>query len=364
MPLIWAAISGHGYGHAAQVVPVLNALGRVVPGLRAVLRTTVPASFFQDRLAIPWEHSAVQQDIGCIQDGPLTIDVEATWQAHARFHRSWEERLEAETAAIAATRPALVVADIPYLALAAGKRAGIPAVALASFTWDLVLAEYPAPAGIETGAVLEAMRTAYAGADLALRMAPAPKLDVFHRRVDIRPIAEPSAPARHALRETLGLAAHERSVLIGFGGIPLSALPFDRLESLVGFRLLFDGPVPSGSRRVVSSRALPFSFKTLLASADIIMTKPGYGTIVEAVALGQPVVYVRRYNFADEQALVEYLHRHGRGVELSRDDFFDGRWEAALANICTATIPPDPPVAGGAAEAAALLAPYCANVRG
>ena len=26
MPYIWCAISGHGYGHAAQVVPVLNAL--------------------------------------------------------------------------------------------------------------------------------------------------------------------------------------------------------------------------------------------------------------------------------------------------------------------------------------------------
>jgi hypothetical protein len=364
MPLIWAAISAHGYGHAAQVVPVLNALGRIVPGLHAILRTTVPASFFQDRLTIPWEHHAVQQDVGCIQEGPLTIDVDATWREHTRFHRSWEERLEAETAAMAATRPALVVADIPYLALAAGKRAGIPVVALASFTWDLVLTEYPAPSGVETGVVLETMRAAYAGADLALRMAPAPKLDVFQRLVDIRPVAEPSVPARQALRETLGLAPEERSVLIGFGGIPLSSLPFDRLESLDGFCLLFDGTVPSGSRRVRSGRALPFSFKTLLASADIIMTKPGYGTIVEAVALGQPVIYVRRYNFADEQVLVDYLHRHGRGVELPRDDFFAGRWEAALKDICTTTASPHPPVAGGAEEAAAFLAPYCANVRG
>ena len=55
MPLIWCSISGHGYGHAAQVVPVLNALGRLVPNLKALLRTTVPAGFFEPRLAIPWE---------------------------------------------------------------------------------------------------------------------------------------------------------------------------------------------------------------------------------------------------------------------------------------------------------------------
>ena len=57
MPIIWCAISGHGYGHAAQVVPVLNALGSLVPGLTAILRTTVPASFFHDRLTIQWELS-------------------------------------------------------------------------------------------------------------------------------------------------------------------------------------------------------------------------------------------------------------------------------------------------------------------
>ena len=53
MPLIWCSISGHGYGHAAQVVPVLNALGRLVPNLSAILRTSVPADFFEPRLDIP-----------------------------------------------------------------------------------------------------------------------------------------------------------------------------------------------------------------------------------------------------------------------------------------------------------------------
>ncbi|MBH0180444.1 MAG: hypothetical protein HP490_01870 [Nitrospira sp.] len=72
MPLLWAAISAHGFGHAAQVVPVLNALGRLVPNLRVLLRTMVPASFFEHRLTVPWELSAVQQDVGCIQNGPLT----------------------------------------------------------------------------------------------------------------------------------------------------------------------------------------------------------------------------------------------------------------------------------------------------
>jgi len=356
LPLIWAAISAHGFGHAAQVVPVLNALGRLLPGVHAILRTTVPASFFKDRLVIPWELSAVQQDIGCIQDGPLTIDVEATWLEHERFHATWNDRLQQEVTAMKAARPDVVLADTPYLALAAGKAAAIPTVALASFTWDLVLSEYVAPPAIDRSALLHSIRQSYAQADVALRIIPAPKIDAFQRINDIGPIAEPASPARDQLATVLALAPGERTVLVGFGGIPLTSLPFADLEQLTGYRFLFDGPILPCSTKFVSTHSLPFSFKTLMASVDVIMTKPGYGTIVEAVELQQPLLYVRRYNFADEPPLVDYLHRYGRGVELSIDDFMQGRWEPALQQVLASPAPslPAPSPAGGA-EAAAFI---------
>lgn len=358
MPLIWAAISAHGFGHAAQVVPVLNALGKRVPGLRALLRTTVPASFFQDRLAIPWVMSPVQQDVGCVQNGPLSIDIEATWREHHRFHATWADRLQMEVAAMQQARPDLVLADTPYLALAAGKRAGIPTIALASFTWDLVLRDYQAPPSIHKGALLQSIQQAYADADFALHITPAPPMRFCADMTDIGPIAEPVAAARAQLAEALHLAPEERTVLVGFGGIPLETLPFDSLARLHGYRFLFDGPFPGGRSQFVSTRSLPLSFRTLMASVDVIMTKPGYGTLVEAVALATPLVYVRRYNFADEPPLVEYLHRHGRGIELSREDFTQGRWQYALEQslkIPAPPIPPPPPT--GADDAAKLLAP-------
>jgi UDP-N-acetylglucosamine:LPS N-acetylglucosamine transferase len=122
---------------------------------------------------------------------------------------------------------------------------------------------------------------------------------------------------------------------------------------------LFDGPILPGSTKFVSIHSLPYSFKTLMASVDVIMTKPGYGTIVEAVALHQPVVYVQRYNFADEPPLVDYLHRYGRGTELSIGDFSQGRWEPALKQVLTLPQPAfTPPASTGAMQAASILAPY------
>jgi UDP-N-acetylglucosamine:LPS N-acetylglucosamine transferase len=114
--------------------------------------------------------------------------------------------------------------------------------------------------------------------------------------------------------------------------------------------------VPDRYTRIHAASALPFSFRTLLASADLIVTKPGYSTVVEAVALGKPVVYVRRYNFADEQALVDYLHRYGRAVELSEQDFTVGRWQVALDQVQAVPPPPEAaPPPTGAADAACFL---------
>jgi len=340
-------------------VPVLNALGILIPGLTAILRTTVPAAFFQDRLAIPWELSPAQQDIGCIQDGPLKIDIDATWAAHRHFHETWEARLSIEVAAMQAASPALVIADTPYLAIEAGFRARIPTIALTNFTWDLVLKDYCCTTDHSQQQLIQRIREAYMKADRALRITPAPTIDVFSNMIDIAPIASPNSPERDRLASALALAHDERTVLVGFGGIPLTSLPLEYMEQLQPYRFLFDGPVPPEYSRIHSTKTLPFSFKTLIASVDVIMTKPGYGTIVEAVALQQPVLYVRRYNFADEPPLVDYLHRYGRGVELSMDDFTQGRWETALRKAGEF---PNPSVAAppptGAAAAAAILAPY------
>jgi hypothetical protein len=358
LSIIWCAISGHGYGHAARTIPVINELGRRVPDLKAVLRTTVPAHFFRDRVTIPWELQPVQQDIGCVQKGPLYIDVPATWDAHARFHAQWEQRVTQEVSAMQSVGPQVILADTPYLAGYAGLEAGIPTVALATFTWDEVLEPLADPEQPHHQAILAEIRQCYKYADFALRIAPGLPLRSVAKVLDIGPIAQPAATRRQEVRAHLGLAESDQLVLIGFGGIPLDSLPWDRMVQMQGYRFVVDSAPTHSSSRIHARSALPYSFKTLLASADVIMTKPGYGTIVEAVALGLPVIYVRRYNFADEPPLVEFLHRYGRGSELSLADFVAGQWEPAFDAIQTASASASPPPCTGAADAAQELSRY------
>ncbi len=362
--VVWCAISGHGFGHAAQVVPVLNELCRLRPDLRATLRTQVPPWFFQDRLTLSWTHSPVQQDVGCIQQGPLQIDTAATWDAHARFHTGWERKVQEEVQAIQAAKPSLVLSDISHLAIEAGAKAGIPTVGLCNLSWDRILEPLAEPSRTDQREIIAHIQRAYAHAELMLRLAPGLALPAFSKIVDIGPIASPLAPDPFALRKAIGAAPTDRIVVVGFGGIALNTLPFEQLEQLAGYRFIISGTVPDWCRQSVSASALAMPFGALLASTDLLVTKPGYSTIVEAVALGKPVVYVRRYNFADEQSLVDYLHRYGRAVELSTRDFAEGQWEPALTTALTAPAPQiQAPAPHGAVEAAHLLSQYLAGHR-
>jgi hypothetical protein len=359
MPLIWCSISGHGFGHAAQIVPVLNELGRRIPSLKALLRTTVPSWLLQDRVHIPWDISACEQDIGCVQQGPLHIDTEGTWDAYDRFHTSWMERISQEAGAIERHSPDLILSDISYLAIEAGARANIPVVGLSSLCWDQALIHLQQETPTRTATIIQQIEHSYSLADLMIRVAPSIPMPAFRRTIDVGPIGARVEPNHQGIRHALGASPDERIVGIAFGGIPFISLPWDRIEAMTGYRFIVSGPVPPQVHRVVSSDMLPFHFQTIMASCDILITKPGYGTIVEAVASGTRVIYVRRYNFVDEDSLVRYLLRYGRGLELSVEDFLSGRWEQTMQAIMAIPASQTPaPTATGAREAADILKTY------
>lgn len=359
MPLIWCSISGHGFGHAAQVVPVLNELGRRISSLKVLLRTTVPSWLFQDRLHVPWEISACEQDIGCVQQGPVHIDVEGTWTAYDRFHRNWSDRLSQETDAITRHSPSVLLSDISYLAIEASARANIPVVGLSSLCWDQVLIHLQDEMPPASSPVIEQIHRSYALANLMIRVTPSIAMPAVRRTLDVGPIAARLTPDHRGVRHALGAFPDERIVAIAFGGIPLTSLPWPQIEAMTGYRFIVSGPVPPHIQRVVSSDTLPFRVQTIMTSCDILLTKPGYGTIVEAVASGTRVIYVRRYNFVDEDVLVSYLHRYGRGLELSVEEFLNGRWETTMDAAMAIPVPQaSSPAATGAAEAADILMKY------
>jgi hypothetical protein len=103
---------------------------------------------------------------------PLEVLVEETARAYLDFHEGWGRRVAEQARELAAVRPDGVLANVPYLILAAAERSGIPAVALCSLNWADIYAHY-CGSRPEAQTLRQQMLEAYCSAVLFLKPEPA-----------------------------------------------------------------------------------------------------------------------------------------------------------------------------------------------
>ncbi|MCG6943464.1 MAG: hypothetical protein LJE69_19710 [Thiohalocapsa sp.] len=356
---LFIAATAHGYGHVAQVSAVAHGLRRRDPSLRITLAATVDTGFLRERLPSGVEVLDRALDVALPMDGPLRVQWEAGLEVYAAFDAEHERHLAAQRALLAELRPDLVLADIPWLPLAAARALGIPAAGLCSLSWLDILAE--GPVGARLPAALAAhMRDAYAGAELFLRPAPSMPMAWLPNGRDIGPIAavRPRDPA--GLRRRLGVAADTRLVLMQFGGAGSLRPP---LDMPLPPKTLLLTPVPELAERpdtvLVGPAAGPeaLAVTDVLASCDAIITKPGYGTFAEAACHGIPVLSVPRGDWPEEPHLDQWLARQVPFRSLPLAELAAGHLAAPLAELLAAG-PAEPVPATGVDEAVELLAPW------
>lgn len=353
---IWCALSAHGYGHLAQTAPVLKALHRLTPSVEIRIAGDFDPALLTERLPFPWTLEHRDQDVGLVQNGPLSIDLEGTARAIEALHGAWEERLAVETRAMAAWKPDLVLADIPYLAIRAARDLGLPVVALTSLSWDEVIAAYFDVTRGPAHKWWTTIRQVYAEVDLAIQLTPALSGEAFPRRLSVPPPLTPGTP--RDLRTALGVPDDPRPLVLGgLGGIVEKNLPLERLRTEDGFIWLLDLPDNRGvGGNVASTRALNgWSYADLTASVDAMVGKPGYNTVVETAANRIPFIYARRRPFPDEGPLCDWLDRYGRGVEITQEAFFAGAWAEPVREALALAFPETPPALDGGERAAAII---------
>lgn len=347
------SLSYHGYGHIAQASQVVNALRRRLPALRLRIQCAAPRELLARWFEGEFDHERRACDFGMLMDNALDVRREPSLAAYREFHAAWAARVAQEAAHLQALAPDLVLSNIAYLPLAAAREAGLRAAALCSLNWADILEGYCAEPE-EFAPVLREMRAAYRGAELFIQPTPHMPMPGLDNARTVGPIARIGTRRRAQLRERIGLPAGSRVVILGLGGIP-TELPIDAWPVHPGlFWLVPDDWICRHPHAIPFARAR-MSFIDLLASSDALLTKPGYGSIAEAVCNGVPVLYLRRRDWPEEPHLVAWLKRHGVSAEIERAALLRGELIEALQEVLGKS-PESIPAAGGAEEAAELLA--------
>lgn len=360
-------VSGHGFGHASRVIEVINAVLAARPETRIGVRTAAPRWLFDLTVKGRVTFSHLEADTGIVQVDALTLDEADSIRRAAAFHSDLVTRAATETRILREINAGLVVGDIPPLAFAVAHAAGLPSIALGNFTWDWIYADYPrvrlAPS------LLPAIRSAYAKGTMALRLPMHGGFESFASVQDIPFIARHASKPREEVLKALKLPGDKPLVLVSFGGYGLPSLDADQLAKLRKYTVVTTANVPLGrNRKDASERKGAFvsipeeavydagvRYEDLVAAADAVVTKPGYGIVAEAIANDTAVLYTARGHFPEYDVIVREMPQYVRTAFIDHTDLFAGKWEPHLDRLLAQPRPKKKPDTTGASVAADIL---------
>ncbi|RPI54953.1 MAG: hypothetical protein EHM55_09340 [Acidobacteria bacterium] len=353
-------VSGHGFGHTSRAIEVMHALLGACPEAAITVKTSAPRRFFERTLAGRAEVIDLQCDSGMVQIDSLKVDTgESIRQARA-FQARLPQLVAAEASNLATHRASVVVGDIPPLAFAAAAAAGLPSVAIGNFTWDWIYEGY-------AGAVdlARAIRSAYRNATSVLRLPMAGGFEGLASTTrDIPFIARQSRRDPDEVRQALGIPPRTRGkplVLMSFGGYGVAGLDTAAVAGLADYTIATtDTPgreqiKPAPGVLYISEHELyagGLRYEDLVRAADVVVTKPGYGIISEAIANDTALLYTSRGHFVEYDVLVREMPRYVRAQFIDQEDLLKGRWGAALERLLNQPPPPERPPVNGAQIAA------------
>lgn len=342
---LFADISSHGLGHLAIAAPILNALARTLPGVRLTIRSGLSYAKLRGRIDTPFDHLGAASDFGFVMQDAIRVDLTASAEAYRRAHTDWPRRVAEEAALLRALAPDLVLSNVSYLPLAGAVEAGIPAMAVCSLNWADLFGHHFGTT--DWGHPIHGeMLAAYRSAGAFLRIMPGMPMAALGNVRVVGPVAAPGR--RHDLP-----FAGDRTVLISMGGVA-TRLPLEDWPRIPGVRWLVPGEWDCRHPDAVAQEALGLPFADLLASADAVLTKPGYGIFVEAACAGVPVLFQRRENWPEQDSLIDWLRGNARAVELAPAQLLGGDIEDDLQSVWQQRRPERPRPTGND-EAAALI---------
>jgi hypothetical protein len=325
------ALSSHGFGHIGQTAPVVRALRCRLPDLRVTLRTSAPPFKLRERFGADAEIVQTTTDVGMVQENAQSVALEASAHAYRSFHEDWERRVLEEARELSRLGGDLLLANVPYLSLAAAERVELPAVALCSINWMDIYAHYFS-ARPEAPALIDEMRQAYSSAALFLQPTPSMPMRTLANGRVVGPISDCGVSCRARLGERLGLREDERLVMVSLGGMELCP-PWADWPRFPGVRLIVPGSWGCRHPDTVDFEALGVPYVDALWSSDAVICKPGYGSFVEAACAGLPVLYLPRPGWPEMPYLVQWLKEVGSCAPLEQAAWLEGEFALKLRNL-------------------------------
>lgn len=352
-------ISGHGFGHLAQVAPTLNALNAISKEescIRVTLRSSLPEALLKTKISLPFNYIHTELDKGMIMHDAMGVDEVASYDWYEQFHCNYSQKVDEQAHQLAELKPDLLYADIPYISLDAAHLAGIQSIALCSLNWADIFYAY-CKHQPKAKSIYEEIVTAYNKASYFLQPVPSMDMPDVLNSKSIAPIAE----SGNRQKEKLLICSHNtdqtRFVLISLGGID-TKLAVDTLPVIENVNWIVPDSITSARKDMIIQSTFQMPYIDLLSSVDLIVTKTGYGAMVEAVSHQIPMLCISRPEWPEEPNLFTWCKQHGHFETMRRDELLHKDFAERIENMLDVKWQKPLIIANGDQQVADILSGY------
>ena len=328
-PILYVAITSHGFGHTVRAASVVGAAQRLNPELLPIFVCTTPEWLIRSYLPGEFIHRPRAYDVGVIQADSLQMDLSATRTKLEDIRDRQRAIIASEADYIRTNRAGLVLADIPPLAAPIAKAAGVPCWMMANFGWDFIYRAW----GETYFDLADWISDCYQDCDLLFRLPLSEPMTTFRNIQNVGITSSYPKFEAAELRDRLGIdTPPEKTVLLSFGGLGLQEIPYQNLAHFPDWQFMsFDRNAPDlpNLQKLDGRNYRPLD---VMPICERIVSKPGYSTFAEALRTGVVIVSLTRSGFAEAELLLEGIQEHARHQIVAQEDFFTGDWSFLRAD--------------------------------
>ena len=320
-PVLYLAITGHGFGHAVRVSCVAQLVKQLYPETLLIFVITAPRWLIESYVQADFIYRPRTFDVGVIQSDSLTMDKAATLAKMQQIYQERNSIIAREVDFIRTNRVSLILADIPPLAPLMAEAAGIPCWMMSNFGWDFIYRDW----GGEFNSIADWIGECYHKSDRLFRLPLCESMSAFPHITDVGLTGGLPRYSEEHLRTNFNLHAPlEKTILLTFGGLGLEAIPYHHLGAFPHWQFItFDRLAPNLPNlvKVTDTQYRPVDFMPICGR---VVSKPGYSTFAESLLLDIPLVSLTRDDFAEARILLQGIENHAHHQLITPKQFYYG----------------------------------------
>jgi hypothetical protein len=324
-PILYIAITNHGFGHATRAAAIANTVQKLCPDLLLILATTAPRWLLESYIEGDFIHRPVAYDVGVVQSDSLTMDRTATLEKLTEIQAKQDRIIAHEVNFLHQNRVGLILADIPPLAAKIAQAANIPCWMLGNFGWDFIYRAW----GEEFFPVSDWIADCFSQCDRLFRLPLHEPMAAFPNKTEVGftgGYPRFSVEALHTALYPGEPVPPDHTVLLTFGGLGLDQIPYDNLRQFPDWQFLTFAANAPDLPNLIKLTNHQYRPVDLMPLCGRVLSKPGYSTFSEACRLGIPIVSLTRDDFAEAAVLLEGIQSVVPHTIITPDEFYSDDW--------------------------------------